>query len=69
MSTSKKNIGDCLDEISGVSKINVIENIEEDNSTLETQHLLSTKMNRKRLVESIEQIEKGKLEIYNFGKS
>ncbi|MEZ0129944.1 hypothetical protein AB9T88_09355 [Flavobacterium sp. LBUM151] len=69
MSTSKNNIGDCLDEVSGVSKINIIRNIEKDNSTLETQHLLSTKMNRKRLVESIEQMEKGKLEFYNFDKS
>jgi antitoxin YefM len=69
MSTSKNNIGDCLDEVLGVSKINIIRNIEKDNSTLETQHLLSTKMNRKRLVESIEQMEKGKLEFYNFDKS
>ena len=68
MSTSKKNIKDCLGEISGALKINVTRNVEEDNSLLETEHLLSTEINRKRLSESIEQMEKGKLEFYNLDK-
>jgi antitoxin YefM len=40
--------------------------MKEYNSILETQHLLSTNTNRKRLSESIEQLEKGKLISYNI---
>ena len=40
--------------------------IREYNSIIETQHLLSTKSNRKRISESLEQLEKGKLVNYNL---
>ena len=61
--TLKDNIEDYLDEM---SEINISRNIEKDNSELETLHLLSTKMNRQQLIESINQMENGKLEFYNF---
>jgi antitoxin YefM len=66
ISTSKENIETHLDGISESSEINVNRDIEKDNSILETQYLLSTKMNRKRLAESIDQMEMGKLEFYSF---
>ena len=79
ISTLRKNIKSYFDEVSEFSETLIVSrNDEEDavviismkeyNSMTETQYLLSTNANRKRLADSIQQAEKGELKVFNLAE-
>jgi antitoxin YefM len=79
ISTLRKNIKSYFDEVSESSEMLIVSrNDEEDavviismkeyNSMTETQYLLSTNANRKRLADSIQQADKGELKVFNLAE-